>query len=101
MGDFVRVERRDRIAILTLDSPARLNAIGSIEDCDDLVAAIEDVEADDTTSVAILTGAGRAFSAGGNIQAMKDRTGVGPRDTPAATREIGRASCRERVCQYV
>src|SRR3546814_1232836 len=71
MGDFVRVERRDRIAILTLDSPARLNAIGSIEDCDDLVAAIEDVEADDTISVAIQTGAGRAFSAGGNIQAMR------------------------------
>src|SRR3546814_15306490 len=44
------------------------------------------VEADDTISVAILTGAGRAFSAGGNLQAMKDRTGVGPRDTPAAPR---------------
>src|SRR3546814_9090742 len=53
MGDFVRVERRDRIAILKLDSPARLNAIGSIEACADLCGEIDGVGADDTISVDI------------------------------------------------
>ena len=86
MNDYVDIERRGRIAILTLRHPDVLNAITSLEDCRDIVTAIEMMDQDDTVSALILTGEGRAFSAGGNIQAMKDRTGIGPQATPAATR---------------
>ena len=86
MGDFVVIEQRGRIAILTLRHADVLNAVTSLEDCDDMVAAIERIDQDDSISVAILTGEGRAFSAGGNIRAMKERTGIGPQGTPAATR---------------
>jgi enoyl-CoA hydratase/carnithine racemase len=41
---------------------------------------------DDSVSCVILTGQGTAFSAGGNLKAMQDRNGIGPLDSPAATR---------------
>jgi 2-(1,2-epoxy-1,2-dihydrophenyl)acetyl-CoA isomerase len=37
-------------------------------------------------AVLILTGAGSAFSAGGNLKAMRERNGIGPLDSPLATR---------------
>lgn len=86
MGEFVKIERRGRIAILTLSHTETMNAIGDHEDCSDLVDALEGLNADDGISVGILTGAGRAFSAGGNLQSMKDRSGIGPLQTPLATR---------------
>lgn len=87
MPGFVKCERRGRIAVLTLNRPDKLNAIGEHSDCDDFVAALEALNADQAVSVAILTGEGRAFSAGGNLQGMKDRNGIGPLDSPAATRD--------------
>ncbi len=60
-------ERRDSIAFVTLNRPDKLNALNA-----DLMAefreALEVVEADPEVRVAIVTGAGRAFSAGFDIQ---------------------------------
>jgi 2-(1,2-epoxy-1,2-dihydrophenyl)acetyl-CoA isomerase len=86
MGDYVGLEKRGNIAILTLSRPDKLNAIGEREDCRDLIAAIGDIAEDRAISAAILTGEGRAFSAGGNLQGMKDRNGIGPLEHPASTR---------------
>lgn len=86
MSSFVQVERRGRIAILTLNRPDSLNAIGTHEDCRELVDAIESLTDDRSISAAILTGAGRAFSAGGNLKAMQERNGIGPLDQPDSTR---------------
>ena len=59
-------ERRDSIAYLTLNRPDKLNALnaGLIADLQD---ALDVVEADPDVRVAIITGAGRAFSAGFDI----------------------------------
>ncbi|MGI9376354.1 crotonase/enoyl-CoA hydratase family protein [Altererythrobacter sp. FM1] len=86
MGDFVKMEKRGRIAILTFNHPDTMNAIATHEDCADLVSALHDIGDDTGISVAIVTGSGRAFSAGGNLQAMKDRNGIGPLASPADTR---------------
>jgi enoyl-CoA hydratase/carnithine racemase len=86
VADFVKIERRDRIAILTLNRPETMNAIAEHQDCIDLVNALEELNDDESVSVGILTGEGRAFSAGGNLQSMKDRTGIGPLQSPLATR---------------
>ena len=59
-------ERRDSIAYLTLNRPDKLNALnaGLVADLQD---ALDVVEADPDVRVAIITGAGRAFSAGFDI----------------------------------
>jgi enoyl-CoA hydratase/carnithine racemase len=57
----------DRIATLTLNRPEKLNAFS-----DDLVRALSDAlrrfDLDDAAEVAILCGAGRAFSSGADVQ---------------------------------
>lgn len=84
---FALYETRGRIAIVTLNRPDTRNAIGEHSDCTDLVAAIERANADPAISVLVLTGAGSAFSAGGNLKGMRDRNGIGPLATPADTRD--------------
>ncbi len=83
---FVLTAKEGRIATLTFNRPSTRNAIGEHSDCEELVAALRDADADPTISVLILTGGGSAFSAGGNIQGMRDRNGIGPLATPADTR---------------
>ncbi|WP_321338316.1 crotonase/enoyl-CoA hydratase family protein [Breoghania sp.] len=66
-NDIVRFEQRERIAILTLNRPAKLNAITYAMN-DRLLALLDRIEADATIGAVIVTGAGeRAFSAGGDI----------------------------------
>src|SRR5918997_1878789 len=60
-------ETRDRIALLTLNRPDKLNAL-NFALIDRLKATLDEIEADDAVRVVILTGAGdRAFSAGADI----------------------------------
>ncbi len=86
MGDFVEVAVDQRVAIVRLNRPDSLNAIATHQDCDDLVAALQGLGDDPAISCIILTGNGRAFCAGGDLKAMKARSGIGPLDQPAATR---------------
>lgn len=83
---FVIAERDGRVATVTFNRPATRNAIGEHSDCEELIAALRAADADPNVSVLILTGAGTAFSAGGNLQGMRDRNGIGPLATPADTR---------------
>src|SRR6266850_1333326 len=92
MGDFIRVEQQGRIVTLTMNRPDERNAIGSHADCAELVNAVEAAAADPQVAVLILTGAGSAFSAGGNLKAMRDRSGIGPLASPLATRNNYRRS---------
>lgn len=66
MSDTVLFERRGPAAWLTLNRPDKLNAMNA-----DLVGELRrrlaQVAADDTVKVVVLTGAGRAFSAGYDI----------------------------------
>jgi enoyl-CoA hydratase/carnithine racemase len=86
MGNFISFEQRGGVAILTLNRPETMNALSSHEDCADIVNAIARTEENPDISVAIFTGSGRAFSAGGDIKAMKERNGIGPRAKPDQTR---------------
>lgn len=62
-----------RVVVLTLDRPERLNALPDLGDGDEVAAACERVNADPSVRCVVLTGAGRAFSAGGDLTAMRDR----------------------------
>lgn len=83
---FVLYEQSGRVVTLTLNRPDTRNAIASFSDCDELIEAAQRANADPGVSVLILTGAGTAFSAGGDLTGMRDRNGIGPLATPADTR---------------
>lgn len=72
-ASVLRVERRDATVLLTVDRPRALNALNAavIEALD---AAIADIAADPTARAVVLTGAGRAFVAGADIEAMRELT---------------------------
>jgi enoyl-CoA hydratase len=75
--EHILVERRGEVLTVTMNRPDQLNAIDHALH-EELGQIFTDVARDDRTSVAILTGAGRAFSAGGDIKAMMrhaDETG--------------------------
>ncbi|MGW0586148.1 enoyl-CoA hydratase/isomerase family protein, partial [Streptomyces sp. NPDC002920] len=76
MNDVLRVELRDRIAVFTLDRPERLNAIGT-RTVARLRAALEDVRDNDDVRALVLTGAGRAFSAGADLGEIESFTRPG------------------------
>jgi enoyl-CoA hydratase len=59
----VKLEREDTIATITLNRPEKRNALNTALR-DEIRAALEELEADDTVSVAIITGAGPVFCAG-------------------------------------
>jgi enoyl-CoA hydratase len=64
----IRIEIDGAIAILTVARPEKLNAF-DIDMLKALSAACDTVEADGNIRVVILTGEGKAFSAGGDIKA--------------------------------
>ncbi|MCP5266621.1 MAG: crotonase/enoyl-CoA hydratase family protein [Burkholderiaceae bacterium] len=74
--DFVRVEHDAGIYTLTLNRPDERNALSTQAQWDELVAACDGVRADPDAKVVILTGAGSAFSAGGNVKDMRDKKGI-------------------------
>ena len=87
MGEpFILYEKTGRIVTVTMNRPESRNAVASFDDCEALIEAVERANADAEVSVLILTGAGSAFSAGGDLRGMRDRNGIGPLATPADTR---------------
>ena len=69
----IGVERRGRVLTLTLDRPDSLNAIDDPMH-EELARIFLDVQVDDESDVVVLTGAGRAFSAGGDLDWIREMT---------------------------
>ena len=76
MSDYVSYEQDEHVVTLTLNAPDRRNAISTFADCDAVVAAVHRVNRDRSVRAVILTGAGTAFCAGGDLKAMRDRRGI-------------------------
>ena len=74
MTDLVLYENRGPAAILTLNRPEQRNAFDAAMTAA-LRAAVERLEADPSARVGVLTGAGTAFSAGMDLQALLDGEG--------------------------
>lgn len=69
-----KISRDGHVATLTLSRPDLLNTIANLGDGDRFTTAFQSVNDDPEVRCAILTGAGRAFSAGGNLKAMHHAT---------------------------
>jgi enoyl-CoA hydratase/carnithine racemase len=76
MTDFLLKSRDGPVAIWTLNRPETRNAFSKPEDMFEIEDACEEVRADPSVRVVVLTGAGASFCAGGDIKAMRDRTGI-------------------------
>ena len=71
MYEYIQVAEADGVATITLNRPDKLNAfIGHMRR--DLAEALEHAGSDRNTRVVIITGAGRAFCAGGDIAFMAE-----------------------------
>lgn len=73
---FVRYEQDGAVVTLTLNRPDERNALSTQAQWDEVVAACDRIRADDGVRAVILTGAGSAFSAGGNVKDMRDKRGI-------------------------
>jgi enoyl-CoA hydratase/carnithine racemase len=74
--EHVRVERRGRVAWVTLDRPERLNAFDARMRAE-LVPVLKEALDDREARVVVVTGAGRGFCAGADIAYMQELLGRG------------------------
>jgi enoyl-CoA hydratase/carnithine racemase len=74
MSEFstIRFELENRVATITLDRPDRLNAMNQAMK-DDLRTAWTTVRDDPEVWAAVITGAGRAFSSGADVETLDSR----------------------------
>ena len=70
---LIRVD--GRVVTLTFNRDDVRNELTGTKLVDDIVRTVEWLNSDEAVSVVILTGAGKAFSAGGNIKHMRERQG--------------------------
>ncbi|MBR7836693.1 enoyl-CoA hydratase [Actinospica durhamensis] len=69
--DTIKVERRDRVGLITLHRPEALNAL-NLRLMHEVVGAAEEFDRDDAVGAVVLTGSERAFAAGADIKEMQD-----------------------------
>src|SRR6516225_4555725 len=71
----------DGVAVITMNRPSRRNAFSN-DMVEALGRALAQVELSDEVGCVVLTGAGDAFSAGGDVKAMADRGSSGGPSVP-------------------
>ena len=69
--EHILVEKEDGVGIVTLNRPEKLNAMNRTLSSE-LRDAVKAFDADDGIGCTVITGAGRAFSAGGDIQEQRE-----------------------------
>ena len=72
--EFIKVEKAERVATVTLNRPDRLNAVNPGLH-HELMMIWNDLAEDRDVNAILLTGAGRAFCAGGDVKGMASRSG--------------------------
>ncbi|MDB5699603.1 MAG: Enoyl-CoA hydratase/isomerase [Alphaproteobacteria bacterium] len=72
MSNVLRLEKSGRVAKLIFDRPDQRNAMGFGSDPGDFLARAAELNADESISCVILTGAGKAFSAGGDVKQLRE-----------------------------
>lgn len=73
---LILVERSGPVAIMRINRPLSMNALGAAGDGDAVEAACAALNGDIGVRCAIITGQGKAFSAGGDLKAMKEKSGA-------------------------
>jgi enoyl-CoA hydratase/carnithine racemase len=71
MAELILSERDGAILTITLNMPEKRNPVSDQAVVDELCDAFQAADADLSVRCVILTGAGSAFSSGGDLKAMK------------------------------
>ncbi len=71
MGDFLKIEREGSIITWTMNQPETRNPLTGNTAVPDFLKACNQIEADLSVKVVILTGAGSTFCSGGNVKDMQ------------------------------
>jgi 2-(1,2-epoxy-1,2-dihydrophenyl)acetyl-CoA isomerase len=74
VSEHLLVERRGGVLLLTMNRPEALNALMPSM-TDEMRRTVEDAVTDSDVRALVITGAGRAFSAGGDVKNMAAQTG--------------------------
>jgi enoyl-CoA hydratase len=78
--ETILLERRDRVAIITINRPDKRNAL-NIKTREEGATALDELRGDDRVRVVIITGAGdKAFVAGADISEFAGRTAITQRE---------------------
>jgi 2-(1,2-epoxy-1,2-dihydrophenyl)acetyl-CoA isomerase len=81
--EFVLLEKEEKVATLTLNRPEKLNAFGG-NMRQEILEALEDACQDRDVRAIVITGAGKAFSAGGDVNEFVAGTSqINARETPS------------------
>ncbi len=76
MTDKLLIAQTGATVTLTLNMPEARNPITDRDVCTALINVMQQINDDHSVRVAILTGAGKGFSSGGNLKHMRDREGI-------------------------
>lgn len=71
--ETILLERKGRVAVLTLNRPEALNAL-NLRVMTDVVAAAETLDRDPEVGCIVITGSAKAFAAGADIKEMRPRS---------------------------
>jgi enoyl-CoA hydratase/carnithine racemase len=77
MNDVLTLRIEGAVALLTLNRPDKLNALSN-EMLEAIIGALDRIELDPALRAVVITGAGRAFSAGADIAAFQRHVEAGP-----------------------
>ncbi len=73
--ETILTEIKGNVGLITLNRPKALNALNS-RVMTELVAALQQFEADEAVGAMVITGSVKAFAAGADIKEMRDKTAV-------------------------
>jgi enoyl-CoA hydratase/carnithine racemase len=93
MAEPLLVEVIDKVALLTLNRPGALNALNN-ELLGAILDALDQFELDPAVRAIVVTGAGRAFSAGADIKAFQTHMRAGSAEAVARFMRPGHAMTR-------
>jgi enoyl-CoA hydratase/carnithine racemase len=86
MSGFLLEERQGNIVLLTLNRPQERNALTEEHQMLEFVEVCERIRREPSIGAVVVTGAGSAFCAGGNVKSMRDKEGFSA-GSPAEIRE--------------
>jgi enoyl-CoA hydratase len=85
--EFLKMEKQEGVAVLTLNRPASLNSWNQ-KMRDELREAVRDLVSDNELRVLVITGEGRAFSAGEDVRGMQGLSEIGTKGFRRVARDI-------------
>ncbi|MEA3020235.1 MAG: enoyl-CoA hydratase [Actinomycetota bacterium] len=88
---LVLVDKRDRVAVVTLNDPDRRNSLSGPM-VDEIVETFDALEADDGVGAVVITGAGPGFCAGADLGNLGGTTGPGFRSIYEGFLRVGRST---------